>query len=377
MLLQLDADLEMFRDTTERFLGEFASVEEIRRLRDHDAGFDPDYWRRGAELGWVSLLVDEAHGGGSVSGNRLVDLSVLAHEFGRRAAPGPLITTNIVASALSAHDADPELLAQLLCGESVATWAHAEGATPGAFDDLTLDITLDGQSLVLNGQKRPVESARVASHLLVTGLAVGGPSQVLVPADCPGVSVTPMEGVDLTRRFSVVTFDNVSVPVSAAVGELGGAATAIDRQLQYALIMANAEAVGAMQTGFDMTLEWALDRYSFGRPLASYQAIKHRFADMATWLETAHALSDEATAAAGAGSPDADELLSAAKAFIGDYGAELLQECVQFHGGIGLTFEHDLHLSLRRHTVDRALFGTPADHRRRVAEISIEREAAS
>ena len=200
---------------------------------------------------------------------------------------------------------------------------------------------------------------------------------MLVPVDCPGVSVTPMEGVDLTRRFSVVTFDDVSVPVSAAVGELGGARAAIDRQLEYALIMANAEAVGAMQTGFDMTLEWALDRYSFGRPLASYQAIKHRFADMATWLETAHALSDEATAAAGAGSPDADELLSAAKAFIGDYGAELLQECVQFHGGIGLTFEHDLHLSLRRHTVDRALFGTPADHRRRLAEIFIEREAAS
>ena len=118
-----------------------------------------------------------------------------------------------------------------------------------------------------------------------------------------------------------------------------------------------------MQTAFDMTVEWAFDRYSFGRPLASYQELKHRFADMLSWLEASHAVSDAATAALAAGSPDAAELLSVAKAFIGDYGGELMQDCVQMHGGIGVTFEHDLHLYLRRHTVNRALYGTPAEHR--------------
>ena len=107
-----------------------------------------------------------------------------------------------------------------------------------------------------------------------------------------------------------------------------------------------------MQTAFDMTVEWAFDRYSFGRPLASYQALKHRFADMFMWLQSSHATSDAACAAVAAGDPDAAELVSAAKAYIGEYGAELVQDCTQMHGGIGVTFEHDLHLFLRRLTVE-------------------------
>ena len=124
-----------------------------------------------------------------------------------------------------------------------------------------------------------------------------------------------------------------------------------------------------MQAGFDMTVEWAFDRYTFGRPLASYQALKHRFADMFMWLEASHAIGDAACAATGEGADNAAELLSAAKAYIGQYGTELLQDCVQMHGGIGVTFEHDLHLYLRRLTVDRALAGTPAEHRQRLAAL--------
>jgi alkylation response protein AidB-like acyl-CoA dehydrogenase len=126
-----------------------------------------------------------------------------------------------------------------------------------------------------------------------------------------------------------------------------------------------------------MTVEWAFDRYSFGRPLASYQALKHRFADMKSWLEAAHAVSDSAAAAVQSGADDADELLSAAKAFIGQYGGELMQDCVQLHGGIGVTFEHDLHLYFRRHTSNTALYGTPADHRQRITELIERREAAA
>ena len=133
--------------------------------------------------------------------------------------------------------------------------------------------------------------------------------------------------------------------------------------------MLDAESVGAMQAGFDMTVEWAFDRYTFGRPLASYQALKHRFADMLSWLEASHAISEASCAAAEARRDEAAELLSAAKAYIGQYGAELLQDCVQMHGGIGVTFEHDLHLFLRRFTVDRPLAGTPAEHRQRIAAL--------
>jgi alkylation response protein AidB-like acyl-CoA dehydrogenase len=124
-----------------------------------------------------------------------------------------------------------------------------------------------------------------------------------------------------------------------------------------------------MQSGFDMTVEWSFDRYTFGRPLASYQALKHRFADMLSWLEASHAISATSCLSAQERSADADERLSAAKAFIGEYGAELLQDCVQIHGGIGVTFEHDLHLYLRRLLVNRSFAGTPADHRQRITSL--------
>jgi len=179
-----------------------------------------------------------------------------------------------------------------------------------------------------------------------------------------------MGTVDLTRRFSVVRFDDVRVPVTAAVG----GAEQVERQLQLALVMLNAESVGAMQRAFDMTVEWAFDRYTFGRPLASYQELKHRFADMKSWLEAAHAVSDAAAVAVQARSAEARELVSVAKAFVGQYGSDLLHDCVQIHGGIGLTFEHDLHLFLRRATVDRTLLGTPAHHRQRIADIVEKRE---
>jgi alkylation response protein AidB-like acyl-CoA dehydrogenase len=179
----------------------------------------------------------------------------------------------------------------------------------------------------------------------------------------------------MTRRFSVVTFDNARLPLPAVVGSVGDAEAQVERQLQWALAVGNAESVGTLQTAFDMTVEWAFDRYSFGRPLASYQELKHRFADMKTWLEASHAVSDAATAAAAVGAPDAQELLSAASSFIGEYGSELLQDCVQIHGGIGLTFDHDVHLYLRRHTLNRALYGTPADHRQRLTAI-MEQESS-
>ena len=370
MLLTLEPDQELFAATTARLLGELVPVEELRRLRHHPDGFDREYWRRGAELGWTSLLVSEDRGGGSISGQGLVDLSLVAYEFGRRAAPGPLIATNVVTSTLSDTDgsAHQGVIDDLLSGTSVATWCFGEPRPNDGLGALSLEIRVDGDHVVVDGIKRPVESGVQADHLLVSGRAGAGRTQVLVPAGAAGVSVTPMHTLDMTRRFSVIRFDDVRIPLSAVVGDVGDAGAQIDRQVAIALAILSAESVGTMQSAFDMTVEWAFDRYSFGRPLASYQELKHRFADMKTWLEASHAISDAAVEAVASRSPDADELLAAAKAFIGDYGTELIQDCVQMHGGIGVTFEHDLHLFLRRHTLNRTLFGTPADHLRRLAD---------
>jgi alkylation response protein AidB-like acyl-CoA dehydrogenase len=341
----------------------------LRQRRDDPAGFDRDYWKRGAELGWTSLLVSEANGGGSISGEGDVDLTLIAHEFGHAAAPGPLMTTNVVASALSDAGVHLDVVAGLVAGTSLASWCVGEAPPNDRLGSITSDIRVDGNEVVLNGVKRPVESAGEAEHFLVTGRTGDGLTQVLVPAGTAGVSVEPMGTVDLTRRFSVVRFDQVRVPASCVIGEVGAAGAQVERQLQLALVILNAESVGAMQRAFDMTLEWAFDRYSFGRPLASYQALKHRFADMKSWLEAGHAISDAAAAAVQQRAPDARELVSIAKAFVGHYGAELVHDCVQMHGGIGVTFEHDLHLFVRRVTVNRSLLGTPAEHRQRIADI--------
>lgn len=328
MLLGLTDDQQFFRDTTARYLDEHATPADLRRLRDDPAGFDEKYWRGGADLGWTSLLVDEAHGGGTISGNGLADLAIIAYEFGRRAAPGPLIPTNVVAAALSAaggHDVLPELLG----GNAIVAWAPH----------------------VVDGAARAVESASQATHVLAG-------NRLVATRD---MTIEPMHTVDLTRRF-----DTLTIPDAA------GEEIAVDaeRLMQVAVVLACAESVGAMRTAFDMTVEWAFDRYSFGRPLASYQALKHRFADMKVWLEASYAISGEAVDALAESAPDAAELVSIAKAYIGQYGSELLHECVQMHGGIGVTFDHDLHLYLRRHTVNRALYGTPSEHRQRIAELA-------
>lgn len=367
MLLQPSADQESLRETTARFLNDKATTDVIRRLRDDVQGFTDDYWRQGVQLGWTHLLVAERLGGGSASGDGLVDLTLLAHEFGVRAAPGPFVVNAVVAGALSDSGGHDEVVTGLLDGGCVATWAYLDVPRRVELAGSELDIALEGSEVVLDGVKRPVESASRATHLLVTGRSSDGPTQVLVPRGTAGVTITPMHSVDLTRRFDVVTFDAVRLDASAVVGKVGGAGEDVERQLLRALVVSNAESVGAMQAGFDMTLDWTLDRYSFGRPLASYQAIKHRLAAMTTWLEASHAIADESASAVAAGAADAAKLTSAAAAYIGERGSELLQECVQLHGGIGVTFEHDLHLFLRRHSLNRALHGTPSEHRRRVA----------
>jgi alkylation response protein AidB-like acyl-CoA dehydrogenase len=155
------------------------------------------------------------------------------------------------------------------------------------------------------------------------------------------------------------------VPATARVGD-AGAGAAIERQLQVAATLECAQMAGAADRVLEFTTEYAFDRYSFGRPLASYQALKHRFADMKLWLEATHAAVGGAARAIDEG-VDAGRLVSAAKVYGGDRVPELVQDCVQMHGGIGVTWEHDIHLYLRRVTLARGLYGSPDEHRERLA----------
>ncbi|HZM30024.1 MAG TPA: acyl-CoA dehydrogenase family protein [Acidimicrobiales bacterium] len=354
MELELTEDQEFFLATTRRFLAAEAPVAWVRTLEDDPAGFTPEYWRAGAALGWTSLLVPEADGGGSVSGNGLADLVLVAEEMGRLASPGPLVPVNVVAAAVSAggsRDHKDAVLPGLLDGSAVAAWTG-----PGAVE---AEATAGGHRLT--GVASPVEAGAQADHLLVSARGPDGPFLLLVDPQDPDVTVTPLGGLDLVRRHAEVRFDGVAVPRSAAVD------ADPEHLARLACAIGCAESVGVMDRVFEMTLEWLADRWSFGRPLASYQALKHRVADDRTALEACHAIAAAAARAVAAGTPDAADLVSAAKAWIGRQSTELVQDCIQFHGGIGVTWEHDLHVYLRRATVNRLTYGTPEEHADRLA----------
>ncbi|MDT5361474.1 MAG: hypothetical protein QOC69_3236, partial [Mycobacterium sp.] len=343
MDLDLTPDQELLRDTTRKFLNATVPLTVVRALAENSAGFDREWWQRGAELGWTSLLVDERRGGGSVSGAGLRDLALIAEEMGAMVSPGPLIATNVVAQTLS-RDASDELASQvlpgLLSGESVAAWCVAEPGQSVTPDGTTLRARRDGAEFVLDGVKRPVDTGGQADWILVTATGPDGMSQFLVPSTAPGLRITPLHGLDLVRRHAEIQFEGVRVPASAVVGVLGGASPSFEAQLQTALVLQCAEIVGATDRVFDFTVQYAFDRSSFGRALASYQALKHRFADMKLWLESAHAITVDATRAVQDGAPDAGEVVRIAKAYVAERCPELIQDCIQMHGGIGVTWEH-------------------------------------
>jgi len=370
MEVTLIEDQEFFRDTTRKFLEVECPIATVRSLRDSESGFDRGYWRQGAALGWISLLVGEELGGGSISGQGLVDLTLVAEEFGGHASPGPLVPANVVAAALARSGSDEhrrDLIPAIIAGELVPAWVV--GPPDGAATRSSVVASAHGDEFVLSGAESVVEAAAHADLLLVAAVLGDGLAQFLVSPDQPGVRITPLESLDLTKRYARVELDDARVSGSAAVGVPGGAFDDVERQRRVALVIQVSESVGAARAVFAVTLEWAFDRYSFGRPLASYQEIKHRFADMKLWLDTSDALASAAARAVQADAADADETVSVAAAYTGQYLPELIQDCQQLHGGLGVTYELDVHLYLRRVTVNRSMHGTPAQHRQRIVAL--------
>jgi alkylation response protein AidB-like acyl-CoA dehydrogenase len=368
----LDADQKLFRATTREFLDKEMPLTRVRELADLGVGFEPDWWKRGCELGWNSMIVGSDWGGDSISGEGLVDTCIVAEEMGRLVSPGPLLGANLVAAALgeAANAADhADVIAALMAGEAVASWAVYEPRRGWSPMTPAVQASADGSGYVLSGVKDRVEAGDQADYFLVTAAGPDGLAQFVVPAGAPGVTVTAEQSLDLVRRYARVELDGVRLPAASVVSPADSAEAAVNRQVQIAVALQCAETAGVVSRVFEFTVQWAFDRYSFGRPLASYQALKHRFADMKLWLEAGAATASAAAHAAAQRSDEADELASVAKSYVGQRATDIIQDCVQMHGGIGVTWEHDIHLYLRRATVNRAMYGTPSEHRRRLADI--------
>jgi alkylation response protein AidB-like acyl-CoA dehydrogenase len=359
----------LFTSTTQAFLDKEVPLRRVRELHAEGISFDPVWWQRATELGWTSLLVPEELGGGSVSDSGLSDLATVAEQLGRTVAPGPLYPVSVVLTALAEctdHQAHAATIEALMTGEKVASWAVCE---PGqGWAPLNPSVTAEptDSGYRIDGTKDRVEAGAQSAVLLVVARCGDDVRQFLVPTEAPGVTVEPQQSVDLVKQYARVQFDGVVVEGSAAVGTAAETAALIERQSQIAQVLQCAEVVGVLQTVFDLTTQWALDRHTFGRPLASYQALKHRFADMKLWLEGCRATTAAAVADIAGGSPTAGLSASIAKSYVSEMAGQIVQACVQMHGGIGVTWEHDLHLYLRRVTLYRSTFGTPEEHNLRV-----------
>lgn len=371
MDLDLTDEQEMFHSATRKFLERVSSMAHVRELWKCESGFDRAAWRQAAELGWFAAFADEQNGGGSVSGHPVADASIVVEEVGRALFPGPVVPTNVVAYAIAQSGSSAqrlEYLPGLIGGDSIGAWAFAESTDSWDGAGIDLEAMPEGEGFRLTGLKSCVQDAASADLLVVSARAPAGLTQFLLPKGTPGVNVSPLDSLDLGRRFANVQFDAAVVPSHALLGDVGGAGAAIERQRDLATVLVCAETVGAVNRCYEMTLEYARMRKTFGRPIGSYQALKHRFADMLLWLEGAKAIT---VAAASAAELDVDraEYASIAKAYVSDRGPAIVRDCLQIHGGIGYTWEYDLHLFLRRVDSNAALFGGAAHHEDRLAHL--------
>ena len=368
----------LFASTTQSFLEKEASLPRLRELHEAGISFEPDWWRRAAELGWTSLLVPEELGGGSVSGDGVRDLALVAELGGKTVAPGPLHpVSTVLAGLVEAPENHQDTIESLVSGEIVASWAVYEPGKQWAPLAAAVTATRTEGGYRIDGVKDRVEAGTDSAVLLVVAQCDGAVRQFLVPTDAPGVRVESQRSIDMVKSYARVHFDGVEVDASAVVGSAEQTADLIARQSQIAMVLQCAEIVGILDTVLAFTIQWGFDRHSFGRPLGSYQALKHMYADLKIWFEACRATTNAAVAEVAARSPGADMAVSVAKSYVGEHAPGMLQDCVQLHGGIGVTWEHDLHLFLRRVTLYRSMFGTPEDHNLHVYALTEQLESAS
>jgi alkylation response protein AidB-like acyl-CoA dehydrogenase len=326
------------------------------------------------ELGWTALTIPEADGG---LGLTAVELAVVVEELGRAVAPGPFVPTvsQFVPAVVELGDATQRTryLSPVAEGSRTGTLAIAEPGTDVNPSSTRLQATRTGGGWSLSGTKTAVLGGDVADDIVVVAREAGSRGDdgvVALVVARESLRVVPMRPLDATRGLVRLELDDTAVGDDGMLGEPGpGRAHALRRAVEVATTALAVETVGVAQTIFDVTLEYAKQREQFGVPIGSFQAIKHKFTDMLLALERARATAYFAALCIAEDDDRRTIATSTAKAAAGDCQRLLAKEGIQIHGGIGYTWEHDMHLYVRRAKVDAQLFGTSHDHRVRIAAL--------
>jgi alkylation response protein AidB-like acyl-CoA dehydrogenase len=366
---------EMLRDAAKRFLADNCPTTFVRKMMADATAHDTGFWAKLVELGWPGLLIPEEYGG---QGGSVLDMTVIAEEAGKALLPGPFFSTALLAAPLlieGGSDAQKkQLLTGMAKGEIIGTVAIAEAS--GRFDAGGIDLKAEkkGGGYVLNGEKFFVPDAHVANGMAVAARTSksadpeDGVSIFTVGAQEKGVTITQLKTVDMTRRLCHVKFDNVSVEASALVGKENQGWPILRRTLDVATALLSAEMVGTAQKALDISVEYAKTRVQFGKPIGSFQAVKHKCVDMMVAVENARSITYYACWTVDERSPEAATAVPMAKAYASDMAKNVTSEAIQVHGGIGFTWEHDMHLYHRRGLAGEANFGNAPVHRETVAK---------
>jgi alkylation response protein AidB-like acyl-CoA dehydrogenase len=370
---------ELLRQTARSFLEKECPSGFVRRMMDDSTGTTDEFWAKLAELGWLGLIYPEADGG---MGLGLVDLTVVLEEMGRAVMPGPFFST-VLLGGLAIRDAGSDAqrqawLPRIAGGEARVTLALLEESA--RWDAAGVEVAAKPSKaggFVLSGTKLFVPDGHSADLLVVAARTAKatkddpshGVSLFLVPADRKGVATTLLPTMDQTRKLAEVALQRVEVGADALLGPLHQGWPILARVLDRAAVALCAEMCGGAQKVLDLSTEYAKVRVAFGKPIGTYQAVKHKCADMLVAVENAKSITYYAAWAADQDAPDAALAAAMAKAFTSDAYRKVAGDGIQVHGGIGFTWEHDMHLYFKRAKGSEVAFGDATLHRERVARL--------
>jgi alkylation response protein AidB-like acyl-CoA dehydrogenase len=370
----LSEEQEMLQRSAREFLTQECPPTFVRALYTEPEGFSRELHRKMAEQGWTGLLIPEAYGGLGLS---MLDMALLLEEMGRAAVPGPFMFSSVlVALALMQGGSSAQKktwLSRIASGEAIGTLALLEETDRIDAAGITLKAKKTRDGYLLSGTKMFVPFAAVADVLLTavrtSGRGEEGISLLLLERATPGVSIQPLDIFDQTRRMYEVALQNVTVTKSALVGAEGGGWKIVARLLDAAAIALAADSLGGSQKSLELAVDYTKVRTQFNRPIASFQALKHLAAEMASEIEPARALVWYAAHAFDTLPREASRAASLAKARLAEVYSRTTNRTVQMHGGIGFTWEHDMHFWFKRAKWNEFAFGDAAFHRERIAQL--------
>jgi alkylation response protein AidB-like acyl-CoA dehydrogenase len=363
---------EMLRQSARALLEKECPSTVVRRLMEDECGFDSALWKKMAELGWLGLVIPEEYGGGGLS---YVDMVLIMEEMGRVVLPSPFIWTVMVAEAIKragSSNLKSSFLPKIASGELIATIAYLEPSAVWSAEGITMTARSEGGGYVLDGTKLFVNDGHIADCILVAARTRGsgnrGITLFALESKRAGITVARLTTMDQTRKLAEVKFSGVNADAGDVIGDAGSGWNTLSEIIDRGKVMLAGEMMGGAQKVLEMTVDYAKVRVQFGRPIGSFQAVQHKCANMMIDVEGAKSAAYYASWAVSNEVAEASLAAALAKAAASDAFRRVSAEGIQLHGGIGFTWDHDMHLYFKRAKSSEFTFGDASWNRELVAQ---------